>query len=427
MQQKVIIVGAGFAGLKLARKLANKDFEVLLIDRNNHHQFQPLFYQVAAANLEPSAISFPLRKVFQDKENVRIRVAEVQKIINADKILQTSIGNFHYDLLVIATGATTNFFGNATIEQFAFPMKSTVEAVKLRQHILENFEEATYATDERRKKLFNLVIAGGGATGVELAGSLAEMKKNILPKDYPDFDFRLVNIILIEGGNETLGPMSKKSQEKSKEYLEAMGVKIMLQTRVNNYDGEIVTLSNGETIPSNTLIWSAGIKGNVLDGLTNAKIERGNRIVVDRNCRLEGYENIFAIGDIASMVTEKYPQGHPQVANVAMSMAGYLADYLSAVDKNKDPFEYKDKGSMATVGKNKAVVDLPFVSFQGFFAWIVWMFLHVLLLMGMKNRVQVFINWVYAYFTNDSSLRLIFKNLYKKPKTVEPEIAPVVL
>lgn len=418
MQKKIIIVGAGFAGLKLARKLSNSQMDVLVIDKNNHHQFQPLFYQVASANLEPSSISFPLRKVFQGIDNVRIRVAEVLSIAPEQQILHTSIGEFAYDTLVLASGATTNFFGNAVIEKFAFPMKSTVEAVKLRQHILENFEEATYATEERRKLLYNLVIAGGGATGVELAGALAEMKKNILPKDYPDFDYRLVNIYLIEGGDATLAPMSKASQEKSKSYLESMGVKILLNNRVKDYDGSTVTLSDGQSIATNTLIWSAGIKGNIIDGLAAAKIERGGRFKVDRNCGLTDYNNVFAIGDIAYMETEKYPQGHPQVANVAISQGEYLANnILQSVSANSyKPYEYKDMGSMATVGKNKAVVDLPWFSFQGFFAWLVWMGLHVVLLMGMKNRVQVFINWMYAYFTNDSSLRLIFKNLYKKPK-----------
>lgn len=418
MQKKIIIIGAGFAGLRLARKLANSTVNVLVIDKNNHHQFQPLFYQVAAANIEPSAISFPLRKVFQNTDNVRIRVAEVLSINPEAKVVNTSIGEFKYDMLVIATGATTNFFGNEAVERCAFPMKSTVEAVKLRQHILENFEEATYANEERRKSLFNIIIAGGGATGVELAGSLAEMKKNILPRDYPDFDHQLVNIILVEGGDATLSPMSKASQEKSKSYLESMGVKILLNTRVKSYDGTAVELSDGQLLVSNTLIWAAGIKGNIISGLEAATIERGNRFKVDRNCQVTGYTDVYAIGDIATMQTEKYPNGHPQVANVAISQGKYLAtNFLNNVTATTfKPYEYDDKGSMATVGKNKAVVDLPWFSFQGFFAWVVWMGLHVLLLMGMKNRVQVFINWMYAYFTNDSSLRLIFKNLYKKPK-----------
>ena len=418
MKKKVIIIGAGFAGLKLARKLANSTIEVLVIDKNNHHQFQPLFYQVAAANIEPSAISFPLRKVFQETDNVRIRVAEVLLVNAASKTVVTNIGDFHYDSLVIATGATTNFFGNEAIEKCSFPMKSTVEAVKLRQHILENFEEATYATEERRKSLFNIIIAGGGATGVELAGSLAEMKKNILPRDYPDFDHQLVNIILVEGGDATLGPMSRASQEKSKFYLESMGVKVLLNTRVKSYDGATVELSDGQLLLTNTLIWAAGIKGNIIPGLENATVERGGRFKVDRNCQVTGCPDIYAIGDIAVMQTEKYPNGHPQVANVAISQGKYLAaNFLNNITATTyKPYEYDDKGTMATVGKNKAVVDLPWFSFQGFFAWIVWMGLHVLLLMGMKNKVQVFINWTYAYFTNDSSLRLIFKNLYKKPK-----------
>lgn len=418
MKQKIIILGAGFAGLRLARMLAKSDFNVQLIDKTNHHQFQPLFYQVATANLEPSSISFPIRKVFQHTPNVRITMAEVSYIDEIAKKVDTNVGSFEFDILVIAIGADTNFFGNKDLERLAFPMKSTVEAINLRQHILVNFEEATLATDDRKKELFNIVIAGGGATGVELAGALSEMKKNILPRDYPEFDHKLINIILVEGGHATLSPMSEESQKTSQAYLEQMGVKILLNTRVTSFDGKTVELSNNEKIPTNTLIWAAGIKGNDIKGLEKAQFERGNRIVVNRFCQVEGSKDIYAIGDIACMKTEKYPNGHPQVANVATSQAKYLGQYFASnFSTQSEPFEYKDRGSMATVGKNKAVVDLPWWSFQGFFAWLVWMMLHVLLLMGMKNRMQVFMNWVYAYFTNDSSLRLIFKNLYKRKST----------
>ncbi|MCC6372343.1 MAG: NAD(P)/FAD-dependent oxidoreductase [Bacteroidia bacterium] len=409
--KKLLIIGAGFAGLRLARKLSKSNFEIWLIDKNNYHQFQPLFYQVATSGLEPSAISFPLRKVFQNQKNVHIRCAEVQSINTTEQKVTTSIGSLPYDYLVIATGATTNFFGNQLVEQNALPMKSVGEALYLRNRILQNFEDALIADNDTRKALLNVVIVGGGPTGVEVSGALAEMKKNILPKDYPEIDFSQMNIYLVEAGPKTLGNMSEASSLKSREYLLKLGVDVMTSVNVTSYDGTTVSLSNGQNIVAKTLIWAAGVKGNVVEGLPASNIVRGNRISVNRHNQVMGLNNVFAIGDIASMSTAKYPNGHPQVATVANEQADLLAANLLLMANGKLPkeYEYSDKGSMATVGRHLAVVDLPNFKFQGFLAWIFWMFLHLMLILGIKNKLLIFVNWMWKYFTFDQSLRLIIK------------------
>ena len=416
-RKQIIVIGGGFAGLKVARCLNNTSYDVLLIDKVNHHQFQPLFYQVATAGLEPSNFSFPLRGIFHHSKNVRIRLAEVQKILPAENKIITTDGDYSFDYLILAAGAATNFFGNKNIEQFALPMKSTSDAIEIRQRILKNFEKALTAPPEEVPALLNIVIVGGGPTGVELAGALAEMKKHVLWKDYPEVDFSKMHIMLIEGSARTLGAMSEVASAKSKQYLEEMGVEVWTKTTVTDYDGHNATLSDGRIVATKNLIWAAGIRGNVIDGLSSELIQRGNRIMVDRFNRVKGYENIFAIGDLAYMVTPKYPNAHPQVANVAINQAKVLCENLKrpaivvgeGTNNGWEEFEYHDKGSLATVGKHKAVVDLPYIKFQGFFAWFVWMGLHLLLLMGMKNRLFVFINWVTSYFSNNSTLRLIFK------------------
>ncbi|MBK6484940.1 MAG: NAD(P)/FAD-dependent oxidoreductase [Chitinophagaceae bacterium] len=414
--KRIIIIGGGFAGLKLAEKLNNTAYDVLLIDKLNHHQFQPLFYQVATAGLEPSSISFPLRGIFHHSRNVRIRYAEVSAVIPDKNCILTSIGELTYDYLVIATGVTTNFFGNKNLEKWAYPMKSTSEAINIRQHVLQNFEDALVASEEDRRRLMNVVIVGGGPTGVELSGAFAEMKRHVFPRDYPELDFKQMNVILMEGSDKTLGNMSSQSSAKSKQYLEELGVTVMLNTRVKDYDGQQVLLEDGNVVPSNTVIWAAGIRGNAIDGMPVDAITHGNRFLVDRFSLVKECANIYAIGDIAFMVTEKYPQSHPQVANVALGQAAVLAKNFRQALQSKpwQPYEYKDKGSMATVGKHKAVVDLGFGHFQGFFAWFVWMGLHLLLLMGMKNKIFVFVDWLIAYFSNDSTLRLIFSPVNKK-------------
>lgn len=413
--KKLVIIGAGFAGLRLARKLQNKNFEIWLIDKNNYNQFPPLLYQVATSGLEPSAISFPLRKVFQSKKNVHIRCAEVKEINTSSKNVITSAGDFKYDYLVIATGATTNFFGNKLIEQHAMPMKSVGEALYIRNHILQNFEDALNSDPETKKSLLNIVIVGGGPTGVEVSGALSEMKKHVLPKDYPEIDFKAMNIYLIEAGPKLLSAMTQEASSKAKVYLEQMGVNVYLDTQVLSYNGLEVELSTGKKIITKSLIWAAGIKGNNLAGLPSDTGARGNRITVNRFNMVQGFEDIFAIGDIACMSTEKYPNGHPQVATVANEQADILGANLQLLllKKPLKKFEYSNKGSMATVGRGKAVVDLPFVKFQGVLAWLFWMFLHLMLILGVKNKLLIFINWMWKYFTFDQSLRLIIKP-YKK-------------
>lgn len=407
--KKIVVLGAGFAGLQFARRLKDHNFEITLIDQHNFHQFQPLFYQVATGGLEPSSISFPLRKVFHKRGNVHVRVASVKAVDTQQQIVHTDTCKFSYDILVIATGCTTNFFGNKNIERFAFPMKSTQEAITLRNRILLNFEDALDCTEEEKEGIMNMVIAGGGPTGVELAGALIEMKKNVLPRDYPDMDFSQLNVFLVEGAGVTLAPMSEASQQKSQQYLEDMGVKVWTNALIQDYDGKTITIKDGRTLRSNNLIWAAGVTGVVPEGIPREHLVRGNRIKVDRYNRVEGMEHVFAIGDIAYMESPEWPKGHPQLANVAINQAKHLVKNLRAMEKGGEPkpFVYKNPGTMATVGKRKAVVDLPFWSFQGFFAWLVWMFLHLMLILSVKNKLIIFINWAISYFTNDTTLRLI--------------------
>lgn len=421
---KVVIAGAGFAGLRLARKLNNKaGIEVLLIDKFNYHQFQPLFYQVATAALDASNISFPLRKAFHNSKNVRIRVEEVREVVPTQNKIITESEEIVYDSLVLAMGADTNFFGNQNIASNAFPMKSTVEALQIRHRLVQNFEDALLAKDILQyQKLMNIVIAGGGATGVEVAGAIADMKRYVLPKDYPELDFSKMNIYLLEGGSRTLEAMSEKSSEDSCRYLHKMGVTVMKNALVKDYDGEHVLLADGKTIPTNTVIWAAGIKGNVPPGIDKSFIVRGNRMKVDRHCKVEGTTNIYALGDVAYMETAKYPKGHPQVASVALQQASVLAKNLISMKRGSDKiseFEYRDKGSLATIGRNLAVVDLPKpkLHLRGFFAWFIWMSLHLFLILGVKNKIMTFINWIYNYFTYDQNLRLIFKEFYRPKKT----------
>ena len=409
MKKKVIIIGAGFAGIQLARNIDSDLFDVLLIDKINHHQFQPLFYQVATSQIEPSSISFPIRYVFQNKKNIEIRLAEVLGINNEKKLINTNIGDFNYDVLVISIGCKTNFFGNKEIEENAFTLKSTYEAIEIRNHILKTFEDIISADGIEKEYLQNLVIVGAGPTGVELAGAFSEIRKYNLPKDYPNIDFSKFNIMLVEGSKNTLNNMSENSKKVSEKYLREMGVILYKETYVKNYDGFNLTLSTGEIIKTKTVIWAAGVTGNTLNGLAKEVYTAGNRIKVDRSNKVIGLENIYAIGDIASMETPLYPTGHPQVANVAINQAKNLASNLTAISKNKvqKEFEYKDLGSMATVGRNKAVVDIGTIRMKGYFAWLIWMFLHLMLMLSVKNKLIIFINWAWAYVTKNSSLRLI--------------------
>lgn len=410
-RKKIILIGGGFAGLHFAQQLNNSLFDVLLIDKQNHHQFQPLYYQVASARLEPSNISFPFRKIFQKSKNIQIRLAEVNKIVSHENKVETTIGDFNYDYLVIATGCKTNFFGNEQIAKHAFSMKTTEEAIDIRNNILLNFEKYISAQEHEKEALLNIVLVGAGPTGVELAGAFAEMKKHILPRDYPQTDFSKLNVILLEGSKNTLNSMSDDSKKASRKYLEEMGVIIKTETFVTNYDGLNATLNTGETLLTKNLIWAAGVTGNIIEGITNENIIR-NRYKVDRFNKIKSTDNIYAIGDIAYMETPLYPNGHPQLANVAINQGKNLAsNFLNSLSqKSLKEYEYKDLGSMATIGKYRAVVDLPFIKFQGFFAWYVWMFLHLMLILSVRNKLSIFFNWAWSYIMKDSSLRLILKN-----------------
>jgi len=409
-QKRVVIVGAGFGGLTLARKLSAKYFQIVLIDKNNYHQFQPLLYQVATAGLEPSNISFPLRKIFQKRKDLFIRIAEVKLINTSANLVHTSIGDISYDYLVLANGAETNFFGMHSLQQNAFSMKSVSEALLLRNTLLQNYEQAlTSMNDEEKAALLNIVIVGGGPTGVELAGAIAEMKKKILPKDYPELNFGQMRVHLVEATPRLLNGMNEASAKKVGEYLSSLGVEVLPGTSVKNYNGHAVLLSNGTTLYSRCLIWAAGVKGSSLDGLPAASVLPNKRILVDDFNRIEGLKDVFAIGDIASMKGAQYPKGHPQVAPVAMQQAVLLAKNLSRVQQEKGlkAFVYKDKGSMATVGRNLAVAELGKIKLKGFIAWIIWMMVHLMLIIGVKNRLLILINWTWQYITYDQSLRLI--------------------
>ena len=418
-QKRVIIIGAGFGGLQLAQSLADKDdFQVVLIDKNNYHQFQPLFYQVATAGIEPSAISFPLRLAFHNHPNIHVRVASVTKIISENNTIETNLGDISYDFLVMAIGEDTNFFGNQNIAEKALPMKSVGEALGLRNRLLESFEKALVSDNqEDRVGLLNIVVVGGGPTGVELSGTLAEMKKHVLPKDYPELDFELMQIYIVESGAELLGPMSKNAQTKSKEYLEQLGVNVMLNSRVSDFDGLYVHFADGSKIRTNNLVWAAGVKANAIEGINPSIIMRGGRMKVNNYSQVDGYQNIFALGDVALMTEEKFPNGHPQVAQPAIQQGKLLAKNLVSLIRGNQPkpFKYRDLGSMATVGRNLAVVDLPFLKFQGFLAWLTWMFVHLMAIVGVKNKVLIFINWLWNYVTYDQSLRLIIRA--KSPKS----------
>ncbi|MGE5357144.1 MAG: NAD(P)/FAD-dependent oxidoreductase [Deltaproteobacteria bacterium] len=410
-KKRVIVIGGGFAGIQFIMNLKKDIFDIMLIDKMNHHMFQPLFYQVATAQIEPSSISFPLRNLLRKRKDVRIRLAVVNEIDHINSTIQTSIGEFTYDILVIASGCKTNYFGNDNIRKYAQSLKSTIQSIKIRNLILENFEKILYTEGKDQEALFNIVIVGGGPTGVELSGALAEIKRDVLPKDFYRIDFSKLQIILIEGSNHTLNNMSDIAKRASELYLTELGVIIKKGVFVRDYDGSIVTLSNDDTILSKNMIWTAGVTGNIIKGLPDISITKTNRYKVDRTNKIIGLDNIFAIGDVAFMATPKYPDGHPQVANVAINQGKNLAYNLVAAlnNKNLKEYEYSDKGSMATIGKHKAVVDLPMFSFKGYFAWYIWMFLHLMLILSVRNKLIIFINWAWNYFSKNSSLRLILK------------------
>jgi NADH dehydrogenase len=408
IRDKIIVIGGGFAGLQFAKKLnGNRTKKLVMIDKANHHMFQPLFYQVACGRIEPSNISFPFRKIFQRSKNIQFRMTEVKQIIPSENKIITEDHVFHYDKLVIATGCKTNFFGNQKMENLAFGMKNTQEAISIRNHVLLTFEKLIIEKSRSDDGNWNIVIVGSGPTGVELAGAFAEMKREILPRDYPRMNFDDLEIILVSSTEKPLAVMSEESQEKSEQYLKDLGVRFISNDIVTDYDGDRVYLSSGNVIPSNNVIWAAGVTGNIIEGLTENSI-KNNRYIVDRYNKIVGFDDIYAIGDIAYMETPKYPNGHPQVANVAINQGKNLAKNFLKKSKNEwQPYEYDDKGSMATIGKHRAVVDLPKFKFQGIFAWYFWMFLHLMLILSVRNKLAIFFNWMWSYINRDSSLRLI--------------------
>ncbi|MFD2288381.1 NAD(P)/FAD-dependent oxidoreductase [Pedobacter petrophilus] len=413
---RIVIVGGGFGGIELAKRLKKKPFQVVMLDKHNYHTFQPLLYQVATGGLEAESIAFPLRKIFKGQKNLTFRVTKVKNIDAEKNCLKTDIGDISYDYLVLATGSTSNFFGNKEIEQNSMPMKSIPEALDLRSLILQNFEKSLIETDVIKKHaLLNFVVVGGGPTGVETSGAIAELKKHVIPNDYPEMDLNKINIYLVENSPELLGPMSPQAQVKSKEFLIEMGVRVMNETRVLGYDGLTLTLQDKDPIMASTVIWSAGVKGELVAGLDRAEVVRGGRLKTDQQNLIVGYNNVYAIGDVASIIDEATPNGHPGVAPVAIQQGHHLAKNLVNIIENKplEPFKYFDKGSMATVGRNKAVVDIGKIRFQGVFAWFTWMFVHLMSLVGFRNKIIVFVNWLWSYFSYDRGTRLIIRTFAK--------------
>ncbi|MFB1021248.1 MAG: NAD(P)/FAD-dependent oxidoreductase [Vicingaceae bacterium] len=412
--KRVVIIGGGFGGLNLAKSLRNKDFQVVMLDKNNYHTFQPLLYQVATSGLEPDSIAYPIRKIFKNQQRFHFRMASVEKVNTADKVIETNIGQLDYDYLVIATGTTTNFFGMKGVEKYAMTMKTVSEALDLRSLILQNFEKALLANEEEQESYMNFPIVGGGPTGVELAGALAELKNHVLPADYPDLNIKRMKIQVIEMQDELLKSMSDNASKKALSYLKELGVDVMLNKSVASFDGDKLTFKSGEELESKTLIWAAGVRGNVINGFPETSIDRG-MYVVDRTSKVKGFENIYAVGDIAYMTTPLFESGLPQVAPVANQQGTFLAKNLVRVRNNEKPleFEYNDQGSMATIGRNRAVVDMGKIKFQGTLAWFVWMFIHLISLVGFRNRVITFFNWSYNYFSFDRGARLIIRKFQR--------------
>ena len=423
-KKRVVIVGGGLGGLRLAEDLYGSGMQVVLIDKNNFHQFPPLIYQIASAGIDPSSISFPFRQIFRKRKDFYFRMAEARMVDTEKKILQTSIGKIDYDYLVLAAGATTNFFGNKNIEEWAIPMKTVPEAMGLRNALLSNLERAlTCATEEERQELLNVVIVGGGATGVEIAGALAEMRRYVIPYDYPDMDSSLMHIYLIEAGDRLLAGLSQESSQKAYEFLKSMGVDIQFGKMVTDYRDHKVIMKDGTEIPTRTFLWVSGIRANAMPGIDESHMGRGFRFKVDEYNRIPGVEDVFAIGDQCLQTSDAaYPNGHPQVAQVAIQQAKNLAKNLKLINQGADSseltaFRYKNLGSMATIGRNKAVVEIGKFRSQGFFAWVLWLVVHLRSILGVKNKMMVLLNWLWKYVSYNDSIRMI--TYATKPREVE--------
>lgn len=423
-KKRVVIVGGGLGGLRLAEDLYGSGMQVVLIDKNNFHQFPPLIYQIASAGIDPSSISFPFRQIFRKRKDFYFRMAEARMVDTEKKILQTSIGKIDYDYLVLAAGATTNFFGNKNIEEWAIPMKTVPEAMGLRNALLSNLERAlTCATEEERQELLNVVIVGGGATGVEIAGALAEMRRYVIPYDYPDMDSSLMHIYLIEAGDRLLAGLSQESSQKAYEFLKSMGVDIQFGKMVTDYHDHKVIMKDGTEIPTRTFLWVSGIRANAMPGIDESHLGRGFRFKVDEYNRIPGVEDVFAIGDQCLQTSDAaYPNGHPQVAQVAIQQAKNLAKNLKLINQGADSneltaFHYKNLGSMATIGRNKAVVEIGKFRSQGFFAWVLWLVVHLRSILGVKNKMMVLLNWLWKYVSYNDSIRMI--TYATKPREVE--------
>lgn len=423
-KKRVVIVGGGLGGLRLAEDLYGSGMQVVLIDKNNFHQFPPLIYQIASAGIDPSSISFPFRQIFRKRKDFYFRMAEARMVDSEKKILQTSIGKIDYDYLVLAAGATTNFFGNKNIEEWAIPMKTVPEAMGLRNALLSNFERAlTCATEEERQELLNVVIVGGGATGVEIAGALAEMRRYVIPYDYPDMDSSLMHIYLIEAGDRLLAGLSQESSQKAYEFLKSMGVDIQFGKMVTDYRDHKVVMKDGTEIPTRTFLWVSGIRANAMPGIDESHMGRGFRFKVDEYNRIPGVEDVFVIGDQCLQTSDAaYPNGHPQVAQVAIQQAKNLAKNLKLINQGADSseftvFRYKNLGSMATIGRNKAVVEIGKFRSQGFFAWVLWLVVHLRSILGVKNKMMVLLNWLWKYVSYNDSIRMI--TYATKPREVE--------
>jgi len=417
-QPRVVIIGCGFGGLRLAKALRKAPVQVVVVDRNNYHNFQPLLYQVATGALEADSIAYPIRKIFTGQKNFFYRMADVQRIDPATNTIQTSVGDIRYDYLVLATGSLTNFFGLESIERNAMQIKSIPNALNLRSFIFQNFEKALLTENPAEKQaLMNIVVVGGGPTGVEISGSLAEMRRHVLPKDYPELDLSAMQIFLVEAGKELLGPMSPASQADALRYMQELGVKVLLNTSIKRFEDCRAYYSDTEFIPTENLVWAAGVNGAEVPGLPAEVVTRNKRITVNRWNQVQGFDNIFAIGDVANMVTDDMPRGMPMLAPVAQQQAEHLADNLQRILRGEAPidFSYYNKGVMAIVSRNKAVVDLPKnVHFRGFFGWLTWLFVHLMTLVGFRNKVVAFVDWAFSYFSSDQALRLIIRPFSRK-------------